>query len=590
MHVAILEKEKCHPKKCNHECRFYCPPVRSGIPTIEFPVENEQPVITESLCIGCGICVKRCPFDAIKIITLPDELNKEVFHQYGENQFRLYFYPTLNKGKVTSILGQNGTGKTTALNILSGITVPNFGKYEKPGDVDLVLEKFSNNIMGKYFKDLYGGKNKVILKNQYVDQIPKVVSGTIGSILKKTEENGKLDDMIQKLSLTNSLNKDVKECSGGELQKMAIAASVIREGDTYLFDETSSYLDVGERLKVAEIISSLAQEKNVMIVEHDLALMDWIAENVHIVYGTPGAYGVITEIRTSSRAINSFLSGFLREENIRIRPDEIKFESRSMHRYESGFEVTKWSKLTKEFNGFFLSVDEGKIHSGEIVGCLGRNALGKTTFARLLAGEMLPDSGEIDKNIKIAYKPQYISTNFDGTCQDMLMLALKEKFSDSFVKAEVFHPLGIDDIMLKNVPELSGGELQRLSIALNLAIDADLYLLDEPSAHLDSAYRMEAAKILKKVMERNRKSAIVIDHDIYFIDLVSDSLIVFNGEPGKFGQSEGPLPMKSGMNTFLKTVGITFRRDKTTNRPRINKVGSALDREQKATGNYYYEE
>lgn len=288
MHVAILEKEKCHPKKCNHECRFYCPPVRSGIPTIEFPVENEQPVITESLCIGCGICVKRCPFDAIKIITLPDELNKEVFHQYGENQFRLYFYPTLSRGKVTSILGQNGTGKTTTLNILSGLTVPNFGKYDKPGDVDAVLDKFSNNVMGKYFKDLYAGKNKVILKNQYVDQIPKVVSGTIGSILKKTEENGKLDDMIQKLSLENSLNKDVKECSGGELQKMAIAASVIREGDTYLFDETSSYLDVGERLKVAEIISSLAQEKNVMIVEHDLALMDWIAENVHIVYGTPG--------------------------------------------------------------------------------------------------------------------------------------------------------------------------------------------------------------------------------------------------------------------------------------------------------------
>ncbi|EQD45813.1 RNase L inhibitor, partial [mine drainage metagenome] len=223
---------------------------------------------------------------------------------------------------------------------------------------------------------------------------------------------------------------------------------------------------------------------------HDLALMDWIAENVHIVYGTPGAFGVITEVRTSSRAINSFLSGFLREENIRIRPDEIKFESRSIHRYESGFEVTKWSPLTKNLGDFSLSIADGRIHSGEIVGCLGRNALGKTTFARLLAGEMQPDSGEIEKNIKIAYKPQYISTNFGGTCEEMLILALKEKITDTFVKSEIFHPLGIDDIMQRNVPELSGGELQRLSIALNLAIDADLYLLDEPSAHLDSAYRM----------------------------------------------------------------------------------------------------
>ena len=115
MHIAILDRERCHPKKCNHECQYYCPPVRSGIPTIEFPDPNGQPIITESLCIGCGICPKRCPFGAIKIIGLPDELEKDLFHQYGENSFRIYSFPTIIRGKVTSILGQNGTGKTTTL-------------------------------------------------------------------------------------------------------------------------------------------------------------------------------------------------------------------------------------------------------------------------------------------------------------------------------------------------------------------------------------------------------------------------------------------------------------------------------------------
>lgn len=590
MHVAILEKDKCHPKKCNHECQYYCPPVRSGTPTIEFPNPNGQPLISEPLCIGCGICPKRCPFNAIKIIGLPDELNKEVLHRYGVNSFRLYRFPLLTKGKVTGLLGQNGTGKTTTLNILSGVTIPNFGNYEQKGTMQAVLEQFSNNIMGKYFADLYDGKNRVILKNQYVDQIPQVVKGTIRSALKKADETGKMDEVVQDLSLEGSLDRDTSECSGGELQKLAIAASLLRDGETYLFDEMSSYLDIGERLKVARILRKLAEKKVVMIVEHDLALMDWIAENVHLVYGTPGAYGVITEVRTSNRAINSFLEGYLREENMRIRPNPITFENRSAHRYESQLEATSWSTLQKGFPEFRLGISAGSVKSGETVGCLGRNALGKTTFARILAGELQPDSGTVMRNIKIAYKPQYISTAFEGSASEMLALALKDKMEDTFVKADIFMPLGVNEIMDLKVQDLSGGELQRLSIALNLALDAELYLFDEPSAHLDSSYRMVAAKTIRKVMERSRKSGIVIDHDIYFVDLVSDRLIVFTGIPGREGTSQGPINMRDGMNTFLKTVGITFRRDKITQRPRINKPDSALDRGQKTAGNYYYEE
>ena len=467
--------------------------------------------------------------------------------------------------------------------------MPNFGDYSKPGSKDLVLEKFSNNIMGKYFKDLYNGKNRVVLKNQYVDQIPRVVKGSVIDILKNADETGNVDGIVSEIMLEKSLTKDIKECSGGELQKIAIAVTLLKNADTYLFDEMSSYLDVGERLRVSRMISELAVSKNVMIVEHDLAMMDWIADNVHIVYGTPGAYGVITEVRTSSRAINSFLSGYLKEENIRIRPDEIVFESRTSHRYESGSEITRWTELEKELGSFRLHVKPGSINSGQIVGCLGRNSLGKTTFAKILAGEISPDSGSIDKNITIAYKPQYISTTFDGSVSDLLAVTLRDSITDSFVKGEIFRPLGVDELMQLSVADLSGGELQRLSVAMNLARDADLYLLDEPSAHLDSSYRIEAARTIKKVMERNRKSAIIIDHDIYFIDLVSDRLIVFDGLPGVEGNSYGPMSMKEGMNRFLKTVNITFRRDNATNRPRINKVGSALDKEQKTSGNYYYE-
>ncbi|MCL5802625.1 MAG: ribosome biogenesis/translation initiation ATPase RLI [Candidatus Thermoplasmatota archaeon] len=588
MHIAVLDRERCHPKKCHHECQFFCPPVRSGTPTIAFPVENEQPVITEPLCIGCGICVHRCPFGAIKIVSVPDEMNKETFHQFGMNSFRLYSIPNIAPGKVTAILGPNGMGKTTTINILAGITVPNFGKYEETGSKDYVMERLSGTVMGDYFTALYTGEKKAVVKTQYVDLIPKAVKGKIGEILKKNDQTGNFDIVVSQLNLEGSLQKDVESCSGGELQKFAIATSLLKDADIYLMDEMSSYLDIRERVNVANTIQKLAAKKTVMIVEHDLAILDWMADNVHLVYGQSGVYGVIVDQKTTNRAINSFLSGYLREENVRIRNYSIDFQEKSQKRSSTGQTVISWMDLTKNLGDFTIHVNPGEIKSGQVIGVLGRNALGKTTLMKILAGVLKPDTGTLGENIKIAYKPQYISTDFDGTVEDLVLSSLKELAASGFVKNEILKPLDIEEMYSLNVSDLSGGELQRLSIALTLSRDADLYLMDEPSAHLDSVYRMAAAKIIRRVMEANKKSALIVDHDIYLIDLISDSLMVFSGTPGVSGSTFGPTDMKDGMNMFLSDLGITFRRDEMTRRPRINKLDSALDREQKTSGNYYY--
>ncbi len=281
--------------------------------------------------------------------------------------------------------------------------------------------------------------------------------------------------------------------------------ALMKDADIYLFDEPSSYLDINERIRISEIIRKLAETKIVMVVEHDLALLDKIADQINLVYGSPGAYGVITKEKSTNKAINAFLSGYLREENVRIRPTSIDFNVKSSKRTTVTTKITSWTNLEKKFENFELHVGSGYINKEEIIGVLGQNALGKTTFIKMLSGTIKPDSGQVENQLRVAYKPQYISPDFDGTVYELFSTTMKEKMEDQFIKNEIIGPLDVEELYDKNVNDLSGGELQRTSVALTLSTDADIYLIDEPSAHLDSAYRMNVAKIIRRVMENNKK-------------------------------------------------------------------------------------
>lgn len=587
MHIAVVIYDRCQFKKCNYECRTYCPPVRMGIDTVVI-TEKGYPRIIEELCEGCGICVHKCPFEAIKIVGLPEELQEDLVHQYGENGFRLYRLPAIQKDKVIGLLGPNGVGKTTTLNILSGALIPNLGNYERELTWDEVIEHFSGSSLADYFSKIRDGELRTALKPQYVDKIPRVFKGNVKELLKKVDEEGRLEEISTLLGLENSLNRDVDKLSGGELQSVAIAATLLKNADVYFFDEPSSYLDIAQRLNIARIIKELARKSIVFVVEHDLAIMDFLADVIHILYGSEGAYGIVSQIRATRNAINAYLEGYLREENIRFREWKIEFTEHPPKKRVDLPTLISWPYLEKSYENFRLEVHPGEIKIGEVIGVVGPNATGKTTFVKLLAGVLKPDKGEIEENVKVSYKPQYIKPEFEGTVEELLMSVLKERMSSGFFKAEVMHPLNIRHIMHKEVQDLSGGEMQRLAIAIALGLEADLYLIDEPSAYLDSNQRMIAAKVIRRVMENTGKSALVVDHDVYFIDIVADNIMVFGGEPSLHGVGRGPYDMREGMNLFLRDVGITFRRDKDTRRPRINNPGSYTDREQKSRGEYYY--
>lgn len=590
MRVAVLLEDRCQPKKCNAECWAFCPPVRNGIECIVLDDSSGKPVVSEPLCIGCGICVNKCPFDALIITNLPEELDGDMTHRYGENGFRLFRLPAPREEQVVGILGPNGMGKSTAINLLSGALRPNLGDWTVDSkDWIEIIESFPRGELRDYLAMVAEEGVKIAVKPQYIDKLPKIFDGAARELLARVDDRGELEHYAELLAIDHILDRTLGQLSGGELQRVAMAATLLKEADVYFFDEPSSYLDIHERMRVVRIIQGLVERgKRILVVEHDLAILDVLCDLLHVVYGERAAFGIFTPARSTRTAINAYLDGYLPEENVRIRDKPIQFLRGRVRGEEVGDPILSWGDMEKTLGDFHLKTGQGQVRSAEVVGVVGPNATGKTTMVKMIAGEMEPDQGWCTMEASVSYKPQHVSTDFDGSVQDWLDTELGAKWRSGEFHTQVIRPLQVDQLLELRAKKLSGGELQAVSIAICLGKEADLYLLDEPSAHLDANARMEAAKAIRRTMESNEKAAMVIDHDIYFIDIVSDSLLVFDGEGGSHGNAVGPMSLRKGMNRFLEDVDVTFRRDHESHRPRINKSGSRKDREQKASGEYFY--
>ncbi len=589
--VAVLDKDLCQPKKCGLECIKYCPVNKSGADCIILNEETKKAQIDEDICNGCGICVKVCPFEAITIVNLPSELALDKIHQYGPNSFRLYKLPTPRKGEVVGLLGRNGMGKSTVVNILAGNLKPNLGRYENPPEWDEILKYYGGTELKSHFEKIKNKQLRASIKPQQVHHVAQAFDGTGKELMEKYDERGVSRELIKELELENSMEQNLKELSGGELQRLAIAAVASKDTEFYFFDEPSSYNDVFQRKSVARVIQSLAKiGKSVMVVEHDLTLLDFLSDYIEVLYGEPAAYGIVSSVLSTKIGINVFLDGYLPTENVRFRDKKFSFDvsSSSTDEFQEGSEIMSYPKLEKKYATFSVTVEPGRVRKGEVLGIMGANALGKTTLMKMIAGVEKPNSGDIDKKIKISYKPQYLQNDIDAEVIALLDKANGGAIEGSQEEEQILDPLKIKKLYNKSVKNLSGGELQKVSVAACLLQKVDLYALDEPSAFLDVEDRITIAKFLQKFVRSFGKTAIVIDHDIQLMDLISDSMIIFEGVPGLSGHATSPMPKADAMNRFLKSLDMSFRRDERSLRPRVNKLESRLDKEQKNSGNFYY--
>ena len=589
--VAVLDQDLCQPQKCGLECIKYCPVNKSGAECVTINEESKKAQIDEDICNGCGICVKVCPFDAITIVNLASELATDKIHQYGVNSFRLYKLPTPRKGEVVGLLGRNGMGKSTVVNILSGKLKPNLGRYENPPEWDEIFKHYSGTELKQHFQNIEQNQIRASIKPQQIHHLAEAFDGTGNELLDKYDERGITRELVRELGLQNSMEQSLKELSGGELQRIAVAAAASKDTEFYFFDEPSSYNDVFQRTGVARVIQGLAKiGKSVMVVEHDLTLLDFLSDYIEVLYGEPTAYGIVSNILSTKIGINVFLDGYLPNENVRFRDKKFSMDvsSSSTDIFQEGSDIVNYPRLEKNFDSFSVTIEPGKIRKGEVLGIMGANALGKTTMMKMIAGVQKPDVGSIDKKIKIAYKPQYLQNDIDIEVMALLEKASGGPIEGSQEEEQILDPLKIRKLYNKSIKNLSGGELQKIAVASCLIQKVDLYALDEPSAFLDVEDRIAVAKFLQKFVRSYGKSAIVIDHDLQLMDLVSDSMIIFEGESGNAGTATAPMPKPEAMNRFLKSLDMTFRRDEKSLRPRVNKIESRLDKDQKSSGNFYY--
>jgi ATP-binding cassette, sub-family E, member 1 len=409
------------------------------------------------------------------------------------------------------------------------------------------------------------------------------------------------------------LDRDVNLLSGGELQRFAIGSVCVQNADVYMFDEPSSYLDVKQRLAAARMIRSLLRPDDyVIVVEHDLSVLDYLSDYICVLYGQPAVYGVVTLPHSVREGINVFLDGHIPTENLRFREESLQF------RIAEGADefiadrsrAFQYPKMEKTLGSFHLSISKGgefarccvervgvswaaltkvtDFTDSEIIVMMGENGTGKTTFCRLLAGAIKPDGTQRVPEMKISMKPQTITPKFEGTVRQLFFKKIRAAFLSPSFQSEVYKPLRIDDFIDQEVKNLSGGELQRVAIVLALGMPADIYLIDEPSAYLDSEQRITAARVIKRFIMSVRKTAFVVEHDFIMATYLADRVLLFTGEPGIKAQANPPESLLTGCNAFLKNLDVTFRRDPTNFRPRINKTNSVLDREQKMSGNYFF--
>lgn len=582
-YVVVVDQERIDPEIARQTVIKYDPLNRSGQEGGFHIDENGHLKIDNNKVMESHkMAINRYPDPhAINMIKLKEE-EGDITHQFGENGFRLYGLPVPKENAAIGLLGRNGLGKSLSLEILSGKRKPNLGNINEKLTWDEISSEFRGSKLQKHFKKFSEDeKLSVSYKPQHVERLHEKFDGSVEEYIGDSNLTEKIKE---KFDLEHLLDRELSDLSGGELQRVAIANTLSSQNDIYLFDEPSSFLDLKQRMEIGKNITKELSTDKLLVVEHDLATLDLVTDRINIFYGEKNGYGIVTDEYSVKNGINNYLEGYLPDRNVRFRDDSVEFNKSSSTDVTLNDVKEDFPKFAKNFEGSFeLETEPFELHEEEVLAIIGENGLGKTVFTKIAAGLLVPDNENADIEKEISFKPQRIQAN-DKTVREVLNQ--HTNVEDKKFETRVLDPLEIEPIIDQQLSDLSGGELQRVAVAACLAKDSEIYIFDEPSAFLDVETRLKMSKTLRNYAKKTGKPIIIVDHDLMLLEYVADRGILFEGKPGIKGKMCKPQDIEKTINDFLKDVGITFRRDPQTDRPRANKPESRKDQDQKSSNNY----
>lgn len=470
---------------------------------------------------------------------------KDVWLSFGLKPLFTGIEMTVSRGDKICLVGRNGSGKSTLLKIISGqIEAEKAEIFIQPGT-----------------KISYMPQEPDFSGYQTLREV--VLSGLIGN---RENQEYKADILIRHLNISE--HQAPQSSSGGELKKAALAKALISEPDILLLDEPTNHLDIATIEKLEEIIAKFTGA--VIVISHDRMFLNHVSQKTFwldrgILHSNNKGFAFFDEwqeqILEQEIIAQKYLNKKIEEETEWLHKGVTARRKRNQGRLRRLQQLRQERKeQIKQVGSVNLEIDEGELRSrlvieakhiyksygsrelvkdfsirilkGNRIGIVGPNGAGKTTLIKLLTKKLEPDSGfvRMGKNLEEAYFDQNRMT-LDP--KKTLWKTLCNEGDHIWVRGHWRHVVAyLKDFLFKPdqaqcpVSALSGGEKNRLMLAVALAKASNFLVLDEPTNDLD----MDTLDLLQEVLDEYQGTILIVSHDRDFMDKVATSLLYMKGD------------------------------------------------------------
>ena len=491
---------------------------------------------------------------------------------------------SIEHGDRIGLIGRNGTGKTTLLKIINGLLANFKGKVVSAKGLrigylsqepDLAHDCTLRQEMLKVFEKRRALEDKMLLlaEEMETEEAPNLLAA-YARIQEQHEQLGGYDYEHEINRILGGLgfseldfNLPIRVLSGGQKSRATLAKLLLEKPDLLLFDEPTNHLDINA-IEWLENYLNVEYNGAVLVVSHDRYFLDKVVRKVweleeHQIKIYRGNYSKYVETKRVEQLVaerafkkqQAFIEheeDFIRRNMAGQRTREAQGRQKKLNRLErvekpksdaptlslsftpetrGGNDILRCQKVGKAFGDKVIFTDLNfEVYRRDVIGIIGTNGTGKTTFFRMILGDETPTEGEmwVGPTLKLGYYAQELEgLNPDNEIIDEIW-ALRPKHTQGEIRNFLGKFLFSGDDVFKRIGNLSGGEQSRVLLAKLLLANANVLLLDEPTNHLD----IPAREALEAALAEYPATLFIISHDRYLLNNLATKLLIFDGKPG----------------------------------------------------------